>query len=44
MHPNRQPMVLGILTALAFLFVAAITYPVNRGVPPPDGERIVHRR
>jgi hypothetical protein len=43
MQPNHQPVVLGILTALAFLFVAAIAYPGNRVVPPPDGERIAYR-
>ena len=45
MTPKHEPMVLGILTGLAFLLVAVITYPyVQSGPPTAENERIAYRR
>jgi hypothetical protein len=41
--PSHQPMILGVMTALGFLFVAGITIQ-SSSVFPPDGERVAYRR
>jgi hypothetical protein len=45
MTPKHEPMVFGILTGLAFLLVAVITYPyVQSGSLTAESERIAYRR
>jgi hypothetical protein len=43
MRTQHQPMILGVLMALAFLLVAAVTYQGNPGIAPANGERITSR-